>query len=245
MIVEDIGHDRRRHAMTKAFERDSRLPVAADSAGVAVGCAVSWYAVHHAFEMYGLAAFGRCGEEASALFSTVRWTIWLSALIAAGLAYIARIVRSKDGGNGWGFAVGMTKIMLVILLATRLSSAAGFAVGTFVPHSCDPIPLLGDWRVFQMVNIAGLLVLIPAGLLVAEYAQRKLLAARTCLGRGVVCAVLVTICLAGHCLSRLDWLGMILSEKAEAGEEEGETLPEESPFDNYRLTADEPGTVRT
>lgn len=231
--------------MTKEFERDSRLPVAAIAAGIVVGCAVTWYAVHHTLEMCGLADFDWGGEEASVLFSTARWTIWLSAMIAAGLAFVTRAVRSKDGGNGWGFAVGMTKIMLVILLVTRLSSAAGFAVGTFVPHSCDPIPLLGGWRAFQMVNIAGLLVLIPAGLLVAEYAQRKLLAARTCLGRGVVCAVLVTICLAGHCLSRLDWLGMILSEKAEAGEEQGEALPEESPFDNYRLTADEPGTVRT
>ena len=231
--------------MITAFERDSRLPVAAISAGIAVGCAVTWYAVHHTLEMCGLAAFDWGGEEASVLFSTARWTIWLSAMIAAGLAFVTRVVRSMDGGNGWGVAVGMTKIMLVILLATRLSSAAGFAVGTFVPHSCDPIPLLRGWRAFQMVNIAGLLVLIPAGLLVAEYAQRKLLAARTCFGRGVVCAVLVTICLAGHCLSRLDWLGMILSEKSEAGEEEGEALPEESPFDNYRLTADEPGTVRT
>lgn len=229
--------------MTKEFERDSRLPVAAISAGIAVGCAVTWCAVHHTLEMCGLAAFGWGGVVASVLFSTARWTIWLSAMIAAGLAFVTRVVRSKDGGNGWGVTVGMTKIMLVILLATRLSSAAGFAVGTFVPHSCDPIPLLGGWRVFQMVNIAGLLVLIPAGLLVAEYAQRKLLAARTCLGRGVVCAVLVTICLAGHCLSRLDWIGMIASEKA--GEAEEEDLPEESQFDKYRLTVDEPGELRS
>ena len=231
--------------MITAFEMDSRLPVAAISAGIAVGCAVTWYAVHHTLEMCGLAAFDWCGEDASVLFSTARWTIWLSVMIAAGLAFVTRVVRSKDGGNGWGFAIGIAKIMLVILLAARLSSAAGFAVGTFVPHSCDPIPLLGGWRVFQMVKIAGLLVLILAGLLVAEYAQCKLPAARTCLGRGVVCAALVAICLAGHCLSRLDWLGLILPEKVEAGEEEGEALPEESPFDNYRLTADEPGTVRT
>ena len=229
--------------MMTAFERDSRLPVAAIAAGIVVGCAVTWYAVHHTLDMCGLAAFGWGGEEASVLFSTARWTIWLSAMIAAGLAFIARIVRSKDGGNVWGFAVGMTKIMLVILLATRLSSAAGFAVGTFVPHSCDPIPSLGGWRVFQMVNVVGLLVLILAGLLLAEYAQRKLLAAKTWLGRGVVCAALVTICLTGQCLSRLDWIGMIVSEKAEAVEEKEES-PEESPFDNYRLTADEPGEAR-
>ena len=227
--------------MTKEFERDSRLPVAAIAAGIVVGCAVTWYAVHHTLDMCGLAAFGWDGEEASVLFSTARWTIWLSAMIAAGLAFVTRVVRSKDGGNGWGFAVGMTKIMLVILLATRLSSAAGFGVGTFVPHSCDPIPLLGGWRAFQMVNIAGLLVLIPAGLLVAEYAQRKILVARTWLGRGVICATLVTVCLAGHCLSRLDWIGMIASEKNESVEEEGAS--EDRPLNNYRLTADEPGEV--
>ena len=229
--------------MTKEFERDSRLPVSAIAAGIVVGCAVTWYAVHHTLDMCGLVAFGWGGEEASVLFSTARWTIWVSAMIAAGLAFIMRVVRSKDGGNGWGHVVGMTKIMLVILLAIRLSSACGFAVGTFVPHSCDPIPFLGGWRVFQMVNIAGLLALIPAGSLLAEYAQRKLLAARTWLGRSVVCAVLVTICLAGHCLSRLNWLGMIVSGKTE--EAEDEDPPEESPFDNYRLTVDEPWEFRS
>ena len=229
--------------MTKEFERDSRLPVSAIAIGIIVGCAVTWYAVHHTLEMCGLADFDWGGEEASVLFSTARWTIWLSAMIAAGLAFVTRVVRSKDGGNGWGFAVGMTKIMLVILLATRLSSAAGFAVGTFVPHSCDPISLLGGWRVFQMVNIAGLLVLIPAGLLLAEYAQRKLLVARTWGGRGVVCVVVVLICMAGHCLSRLNWIGMIASKTAEEVEEEGS--PEESPFDKYRLTVDEPGEFRS
>ena len=228
--------------MTKAFERDSRLPVAAISSGIAVGCAITWYAVHHTLEMSGLAAFGWGGEEASVLFSAARWTIWLSAMIAAGLAFIARIVRSKDGGNVWGFVVGMTKIMLVILLGTRLSSAAGFAVGVFMPHSCDPIPSLGGWRVFQMVNVVGLLVLIPVGMLLAEYAQRKMFAAKTWLGRSVVGATLVTICLAGQCLSRLDWIGLIVLGKAE--EAEDVDPPEESPFDNYRLTADEPGEVR-
>ena len=229
--------------MTKEFERDSRLPVSAIAAGIIVGCAVTWYAVHHTLDMCGLAAFGWGGEVASVLFSTARWTIWLSAMIAAGLAFVTRVVRSKDGGNVWGFAVGMTKIMLVILLATRLSSAGGFAVGTFVPHSCDPIPLLGGWRVFQMVNIAGLLVLIPAGLLLAEYAQRKLLAARTWFGRGAVCVVVAALCVTGHCLSRLDWIGMIVSEKSEEVEEEGSS--EESPFDKYRLSVEEPGELRS
>lgn len=227
---------------TKEFERDSRLPVGAIAAGVVVGCAVTWCAVHQTLEMCGLAAFGWGGEEATALFRVARWTIGMSAMIAGGLAFVARIARSKEDGNGWGFVVGMTKMALVLLLATRLSSAAGFAVGMFVPHSCDPIPFLGGWRVCQMVNIAGLLGLIPAGLLLAEYAQRKLLAARTWLGRGVACVALVTICLAGHCLSCLNWIGMILPEKAEAGEEE--ELPEKSPFDNYRLTADEPWEVQ-
>ena len=229
--------------ITKAFERDSRLPIAAIAGGIIVGCAVTWYAVHHTLEMCGLAAFGWGGEEASVLFSTARWTIWLSAMIAAGLTFITRVVRSKDGGNGWGFAVGLTKMMLVILLATHLSSAGGFAVGTFAPNSCDPIPFLGGWRVFQMVNIAGLLVLIPVGLLVAEYAQRKMLTAKTWLGRVVICAAMVTVCLAGHYLSRLNWIGMTMSKKTEAVEDEDESQ-EESPFDNYRLTVDEPGYVR-
>lgn len=226
--------------MTQEFERESRLPVEAVSVGMVVGCAVTWYAVRHTLEMCGLSVFGWGGEEASVLFSTARWTIWLSAMIATGIAFLVRVVRSKDGGSGWGFVVGMTKIMLVILLAARLSSAGGFAVGTFVPHSCDPISLLGGWRVFQIVNIVGLLVLIPSGMLLVEYAQRKMLAARTWLGRVVVCVALVAICLAGHCLSRLDWIGMIVSEKTEKAEDE----PEERLFDNYRLTADEPWELK-
>ena len=225
------------------FERDSRLPVAAISSGIAVGCAITWYAVHHTLEMSGLAAFGWGGEEASVLFSTARWTIWMSAMIAAGLAFLVRIVRSKDGGNGWGFVVGMTKIMLVVLLAIRLSSAGGFAVGTFMPHSCDPMPFLGGWRVFQIVNIAGLLVLIPSGMLLVEYAQRKVMACRTWLGRGAVCAAMAVLCMAGHCLSRLDWIGMIASERTEQDEEDDESSGER-PFDSYRLTADEPGEFK-
>ena len=228
---------------TREFERDSRLPVGAVAAGIVVGCAVTWHAVHQTMEMCGLAAFGWDGEEASTVFWEARGTIWLSAMIAAGLAFVARIARSKEDGNGWGFVVGMTKMALVLLLASRLSSVAGFAVGMFVPYSCDPVPLLGGWRAWQVVNIVVLLVLIPTGMLLAESAQRKILAAKTGLRRGVVCVTLVAVCLAGHCLSRLDWIGMILSERAEAGEEE-EELPEKSPFDNYRLTTDEPGEVK-
>ena len=66
-----------------------------------------------------------------------------SRLNIGGLAFVARVARSQDDGNGWGIAVGMIKIMMVLLLASRLSSVAGFAVGMFVPHSCDPMPLLG------------------------------------------------------------------------------------------------------
>ena len=94
-------------------------------------------------EMCGLAAFGWGGEEATALFRVARWTIGMSAIIAGGLAFVARVARSKVDGNGWGIAVGMIKIMMVLLLASRLSSVAGFAVGMFVPYSCDPVPLLG------------------------------------------------------------------------------------------------------
>ena len=226
--------------MTKEFERDSRLPVSAISAGIVIGCAVTWYAVRHTLGMCGLASFGRGGEEATALFRTAGWTIPMSTMIAAGLAFLARVVRSKDDVNGLGYVVGMTKLMMAMSLAIGLSSAAGFAVDRFVSHSCDPIPFLGGWRVCQMVNIAGLLVLIPTGMLLAEYAQRKVRTARTWLGRGVVCAVVATICLAGQCLPRLVWIGMIPN----AEEVEEDDPPEESPFDNYRLTADEPWKLK-
>ena len=129
--------------MTKEFERDSRLPVGAIAAGIIVGGAVTWYAVHQTMGMCGLAAYGWDGAEASTVFWVARGTIWLSAMIAGGLAFVARVARSKEDGNGWGFVVGMAKMALVMLLATRLSSVAGFAVGMFVPHSCDPMPLLG------------------------------------------------------------------------------------------------------
>ena len=63
------------------------------------------------------------------------------------------------------------------------------------------------------------------------------------LGGGVVAAAQVPGCFVGHGLACLNWIGMIVHGKAEeCGEDEGTS--EECPFDNYRLTADEPGEVR-
>ena len=56
-------------------------------------------------------------------------------------------------------------------------------------------------------------------------------------GRGVVCAMLATPGLTGQCLWMLDWVEMVKVQKTR---EEG---PQSSPFDNYRLTEDEPGEV--
>ena len=61
--------------MTNNFERDSRLPMGAISGGIVVGCAVTWYAVHHTLEMCGLAAFGWDGEVATSLFRTAAFIV--------------------------------------------------------------------------------------------------------------------------------------------------------------------------
>ena len=80
-----------------------------------------------------------------------------------------------------------------------------------------------------------MLTLIPVGLYFMELAQKRLLTAKTWIGRGIVCALLALSGISGQCLWALDWVGMAKVQKKE------EEAPQTSPFDDYRLTEDEPG----
>ena len=170
------------------------------------------------------------------MFKAARGSIVLSAMLSGGLAILIRLARAKDA-SVLGYLVAYAKLALVLFVAMRISAVVGFAMGAFVPQSCEPMPAFGGWRCFQLAHITTMVVLIPAGLCFMELAQKRMLAARTWLGRGMVCAMLATPGLTGQCLWMLDWVEVV---KAQETEEEGS---QSSPFDNYRLTEDEPGEI--
>ena len=222
--------------MTREFERDSKMPLMAILIGVMVSCFATWYAIHCAWEVFSPAGFDWCGHEACAMFRAARGTIVLSTMLSASIAILIRLARTKDAST-LGYLTVYTKLALALFMAMRMSAVVGFSFGTFVPKSCEPLPFIGGWRCFQIAHIVAMLALIPVGLYFMELAQRRLLAAKTWVGRGIVCALLTLSALSGQCLWALDWVGMAKIEKTE------EETPRTSPFDDYRLTEDEPGEV--
>ena len=220
--------------MTREFERDSKIPMAAVVVGSVVSCFATWYAIHCAWEMFSPPGFDWCGHEASAVFSAARGTIALSTMLSASIAILMRLARSKDAST-LGYLTAYAKLALVMFMAMRMSVVVGYSFGTFVPKSCDPLPVIGGWRCFQIAHIVAMLTLIPAGLYFMELAQKRLLTAKTWIGRGIVCALLALSGISGQCLWALDWVGMAKVQETE------EEVPQTSPFDDYRLTEDEPG----
>ena len=166
-----------------------------------------------------------------------RGSIVLSAMLSGSLAILIRLARSKDA-SVLGYLVAYAKLALVLFVAMRISAVVGFAVGAFVPQSCEPMSAFGGWRSFQLAHVVTMVTLIPVGFRFIESVQRRMLDAKTWLGRGVVFAMLAMPCLAGQCLWMLDWVKMVEVQKTE------EEVPQSSPFDNYRLTEDEAGEAR-
>ena len=189
--------------MTKEFERDSKLPFWMILGGVAVSCFATWYAVHSVWGICGHAGFDWCGHEASMMFKAARGSIVLSAMLSGGLAILIRLARAKDA-SVLGYLVAYAKLALALFAAMRISAVVGFAMGVFMPQSCEPMTSFWGWRCFQLAHITTMVVLIPAGLCFMELAQKRMLAARTWLGRGMVCAMLATPTLTGQCLWMLD-----------------------------------------
>ena len=223
--------------MTREFERDSKMPLMAILIGVIVSCFATWYTIHCAWKVFSPAGFDWCGHEACAVFRAARGTIVLSTMLSASIAILIRLVRTKDTST-LGCLTAYTKLALALFMAMRMSAVVGFSFGTFVPKSCEPLPVMGGWRCFQIAHIVAMLTLIPMGLYFMELAQKRLLTAKTWIGKGVVCALLALSGISGQCLWALDWVGMVKVQKTE------EEAPQASPFDNYRLTEDEPGEVR-
>ena len=220
--------------MTREFERDSKIPMAAVAVGLVISCFATWYAIHCAWEVFSHLGFDWCGHEASAVFRAARGTIVLSTMLSASIAILIRLARTKDAST-LGYLTAYTKLALALFMAMRMSSVVGFSFGTFVPRSCEPLPFLGGWRCFQIAHIVAMLTLIPVVLYFMELAQKRLLVAKTWVGRGIVCALLTLPALLGQCLWALDWVGMATVRKTE------EEAPLTSPFDDYRLTEDELG----
>ena len=220
--------------MTREFERDSRIPLMAVFVGVVVSCFATWYAIHCAWEAFSPPGFDWCGREASAVFRAARGTIVLSTLLSVSIAILIRLARTKDTST-LGCLTAYTKLASVLFMAMRMSAVVGFSFGTFVPKSCEPLPVMGGWRCFQIAHIVAMLTLIPMGLYFMELAQKRLLAAKTWIGKGVVFALLALSGISGQYLWALDWVGMAKVQETE------EEAPQTSPFDDYRLTEDEPG----
>ena len=173
--------------MTREFERDSKIPLMAVLVGVVVSCFATWYAIHCAWEMFSPPGFDWCGREASAVFRAARGTIVLSTMLSASIAILIRLARTKDTST-LGCLTAYTKLALVLFMAMRMSAVVGFSFGTFVPKSCEPLPVRGGWRCFQIAHIVAMLTLISMGLYFMELAQKRLLAAKTWIGKGVVFA---------------------------------------------------------
>ena len=113
----------------------------------------------------------------------------------------------------------------------------GFAAVRYFPDVNVPIEPLRGWRGFQLINLGTLVMSIPLFVLLANYIQRKFLATPYWCHR-VGLALLVAATTSGVALARdyvLDGLGPNQAKHQETEEEL------ESPFDSFRLSADEPG----
>lgn len=171
--------------MTREFERDSKIPMAAVVVGLVVSCFATWYAIHCVWEMFSPAGFDWCGHEASAVFRAARGTIVLSTMLSASIAILNRLARSKDAST-LGYLTAYTKLALVVFMAMRMSAVVGFSFGTFVPKSCAPLPFIGGWRCFQIAHIVAMLTLIPVGLYFMELARLSTFASKTPADAGVL-----------------------------------------------------------
>ena len=146
----------------KEFERDSKLPFWVIFGGEVIACFATWYAVHSVWGMCGHAGFDWCGHEASMMFKAARGSIVLSAMLSGGLAILIRLARAKEA-SVLGYLTAYVKLALALFVAMRISAVVGFAMGAFVPQSCEPMMAFGGWRCFQLAHVVSMVVLISGG----------------------------------------------------------------------------------
>ena len=79
------------------------------------------------------------------MFKAARGSIVLSAMLSGGLAILIRLARAKDA-SVLGYLTAYVKLALALFVAMRISAVVGFAMGAFVPQSCEPMMAFGGWR---------------------------------------------------------------------------------------------------
>lgn len=217
--------------------RDDRQAVVMVLCGVFLGAYITWFSIDAAFEVNQQLRFVWVGHDAAVLFMVARRTIGHSALIAGVMMMLIRLWRARNEKGAWKYIFGVVKIGFAVWTAIWLSSTLGFAAVRYIPNVNDPIELLSGWRGFQLINLGALVVSIPLFMLLAECVQRKFLANPSLCHR--VGIVLLIVATAGGATVARDFVLKGLEPdhvKQEEVEEE-----QTSPFDNFRLSADEPG----
>lgn len=205
--------------------------------GMILGAYVTWFSVDTAFEVSQQLRYVWAGHDAAVLFMVARRSIGHSALLAGVMLMVIRLWRTRNERGAWKYVFETLKIGLSIWAAVWLSSTLGFAAVRYFPDVNVPIELLRGWRGFQLINLGTLVMSIPLFVLLANYIQRKFLATPYWCHR-VGIALLVAATTGGVVMARdyvLDGLGPNQAKHQETEEDQ------ESPFDNFRLSADEPG----
>lgn len=216
---------------------DGRQTVVMMLCGMILGAYVTWFSVDTAFEVSQQLRYVWAGHDAAVLFMVARRTIGHSALLAGVMLMIIRLWRTRNERGAWKYVFETLKIGLSVWAAVWLSSTLGFAAVRYFPDVNVPIEPLRGWRGFQLINLGTLVMSIPLFVLLANYIQRKFLATPYWCHR-VGIALLVAATTSGVALARdyvLDGLGPNQAKHQETEEEL------ESPFDSFRLSADEPG----
>ena len=205
--------------------------------GMILGAYVTWFSVDTAFEVSQQLRYVWAGHDAAVLFMVARRSIGHSALLAGVMLMVIRLWRTRNERGAWKYVFETLKIGLSVWAAVWLSSTLGFAAVRYFPDVNVPIEPLRGWRGFQLINLGTLVMSIPLFVLLANYIQRKFLATPYWCHR-VGIALLVAATSSGVALARdyvLDGLGPNQAKHQETEEDQ------ESPFDNFRLSADEPG----
>lgn len=216
---------------------DGRQTVVMMLCGMILGAYVTWFSVDTAFEVSQQLRYVWAGHDAAVLFMVARRSIGHSALLAGVMLMIIRLWRTRNERGAWKYVFETLKIGLSVWAAVWLSSTLGFAAVRYFPDVNVPIEPLRGWRGFQLINLGTLVMSIPLFVLLANYIQRKFLATPYWCHR-VGIALLVAATTSGVALARdyvLDGLGPNQAKHQETEEEL------ESPFDSFRLSADEPG----
>ena len=229
MSEESTGKMREAH--------DGRLTVVMMLCGMLLGAYVTWFSVDTAFEVSQQLRYVWAGHDAAVLFMVARRSIGHSALIAGIMLMIIRLWRARNEKGAWKYVFETLKIGLAIWAAIWLSSTLGFAAVRYFPDVNVPIEVLRGWRGFQLINLGTLVMSIPLFMFLTDYIQRKFLANPSLCHRvGIVLLIVATA--GGATVARDFVMAGLEPDRAKQDEAEEEQA---SPFDDFRLSADEPG----